>query len=210
MGDPHIKSELTTFDTLSVYLYRSGIFLACLAMVFGAIFFYTQIYPTKGEPINVFTNPIPTIVFWVFVASVGTSIMFLHLYNGKILKVFQGFFILSAILFAITFLIKENPVLPTLFEGTGLQRVISTFALGFTLATLGAIGAKEAFCFKLYEGYLFAILSALLVLIHLTGLASITFEFWFYVIITILVVIFTFRKLVLPLHYDIGDKTKYQ
>lgn len=210
MGDPHIKADLTTIDKISVFLYRGGIVLAALSMIFGAFYFYNQVYPSNTESISLFKDPIPTTIFWVFFVSVGTSIFFLHLYNAKLLKIFQSFFIISVLLFTIAFLLKESDLLPLLFEGSGYLKVIATFALGFTLATLAAIGAKEAFCFKLYEGYVFAILSALLVLIHLTELAPLAFEYWFYLVITILVAIFTFRKMVLPLHYDIGDKTKYQ
>ncbi|HEO65632.1 MAG TPA: hypothetical protein ENI73_07155, partial [Spirochaetes bacterium] len=163
----------------------------------------------KGHPSFLLQDGVPEIVFWAFFVSVGISLSFLHLYSSQILRVVQGFFMISAlILIPLTFM-SENSFLKSLFIGTGEYNKLGTVGIGFLLAGYSSIGAKEAYCFKLYEGYLYAILSFFLVIIHLIG-PSPKVELGLFTVITVLAVVFTIRKLRLPLHYDIGDKSHYQ
>ncbi len=207
MGNPNVKAELTAFDKVSVALYRSGIVVASLCLIFGLYYFYTL--TIKGHPSSLLQSGVPEIIFWTFFVSVGISLSFLHLYSSQILRFVQGFFMMSAlILIPFTFM-SENSFLSSIFIGVGDYNKLGTVGIGFLLAGFSAIGAKEAYCFKLYEGYLYAILSFLLVIIHLIGPFP-KIELGLFTVITFLVMFFTIRKLRLPLHYDIGDKSHYQ
>ncbi|GMT49221.1 MAG: hypothetical protein IEMM0008_0760 [bacterium] len=207
MGNPNVKAELTPFDKVSVALYRSGIVVASLCLIFGVYYFYTL--TIKGHTSFLLQSGVPEIIFWTFFVSVGLSLSFLHLYSSQILRFVQGFFVMSAlILIPLTFM-SENSFLSSIFAGNGEYNKFGTIGIGFLLAGYGAIGAKEAYCFKLYEGYLYAILSFFLVIIHLLG-PSLKVELGLFTVITLLAVVFTIRKMGLPLHYDIGDKSHYQ
>ncbi len=205
MGDPNAKVELTTYDKISVALYRSGIILSMLSYVFSAIFFYKILNGTTNE--EIFNASNAKIVFWVFLVSVGVSISFLHLYSKQILRVIQSFFVIGATIWIALYLTSSDDVFKLTFQSSGGTGKIGTIALGFILAAFSGVGAKEAYCFRLYEGYFYGILNAILVLTHLVVPSK--FELGILIIITGLVVLFTFRKLFLPIHYDIGDKTRY-
>ncbi len=207
MGDPNVKAELTAFDRVSVALYRSGIVVASLCMIFGLYYFYTL--TLEGHPSFLLQSGVPEIIFWTFFVSVGISLSFLHLYSSQILRVVQGFFAISALILISLVATSSDPIPASIITGTGSNAKLGTIGIGFLLAGYGAIGAKEAYCFKLYEGYLYAILSFFLVIIHLLG-PSLKVELGLFTVITLLVVVFTIRKLRLPLHYDIGDKSHYQ
>ncbi|MGE5809513.1 MAG: DUF2301 domain-containing membrane protein, partial [Nitrospirota bacterium] len=67
--------------------------------------------------------------------------------------------------------------------------------------------AKEAFCFRLFEGYLLAmIMPVYLLLVSLTGQGASSGL----TVIAVMLVIFTLRKVFMPAAYDIGDKTAYR
>ena len=229
MGETNLNVELTTFDKVSVTLYRTGIILATLCLLFGVYYFHHLIGAliTGSEPLpigsygeemskinrdlipEILRGDLPTVVFWVFFCSVGVSISFLHLYSKQILQVIRSFFVLGALILIPLNFLGADPLLKMIILRDGGYGLLGTFGMGFLLAAFGGVGAKEAFCFKLYEGYLYAILSAILVLMHLVGLFSAKAEWVLLCIITVVVVIFTIKKMRLPLHYDIGDKSRY-
>ena len=219
MDDTKLIQKLTATDKISVYLYRGGIVLATLCMIYGVYFFINKIVALNDIK-NGFTSflskdTIPKLIFWIFFTSIGISIFTLHLYSKQVLKVIRSFYIISVIIFIVLAFTKYpgqlNVFITYLFnDWTG------TIGLGFLLAAFSGIGAKEAFCFKLYEGYLFGILNLILILIHLIGVVANVSKSLFltevilFTIITLLVIIFTIRKLRLPLYYDIGDKSRYK
>ncbi len=205
MGDPNAKSELTTFDKISVGLYRSGIVLAMLCIVYAAAFFYHVVFEI---PLPFFlSGPNHTLVFWIFVSSVCFSISFLHLYSRQILNVIRSFAVIGFIILVARAIAGEG--LTEIIYSKGVSGKIGVAGWGFIMAAFAGIGAKEAYCFRLKEGYAYGILSAILVLTHLFGLLSQLTGYILILLIAILVVTFTVRKLRLPLHYDIGDKSKY-
>jgi len=209
MGDTNVSQELTTYDKISVFLYRGGIIISMLCIVLASIGFYgivngnTESFVLQGNH--------PQIIFWTFFISVGVSLLFLHLYSKEVLQIIRSFYLIgAAILLYLAFTKLSGQFIPGVFTYW-----LGVVGLGFLMAGFSGIGAKEAYCFKLLEGYLYGMVSALLVLLHLIGvIAQITHhlkwvELTLFMIITVLVVVFTVRKLRLPLHYDIGDKTKY-
>lgn len=82
------------------------------------------------------------------------------------------------------------------------------FALGGALVTLGGLGFKEYFCFKVPALNLQPIFCALLWF-------SLVFN-WHWIAVTLAIIIallfalLAFKKWQMPLHFDIGDKSKYE
>ena len=157
---------------------------------------------------SVFQGSTPPLMLWLFIASTNLSMSFLHLYSKKLLKILRLVTISGTILMMIL-LLSNYLNYEALLKSEGWNGKAAVFALGLVLAGFSGIGAKEAFCFKLYEGYAYAILLAITVFIHLFGFLSPNFGLIMAGVCTLLVISFTFRKMVLPFHYDIGDKSKY-
>ncbi|WP_439238783.1 DUF2301 domain-containing membrane protein [Lonepinella sp. BR2919] len=81
-------------------------------------------------------------------------------------------------------------------------------ALGAALVTLGGLCFKEYFCFRIFALNLMPIFVALL---WLTKVAEITIGLHILSIIcTALFAVLAIQKWRMPLHFDIGDKGKYQ
>lgn len=215
MGDKSISQELTLFDKVSVALYRGGIIISMLCLVVGAIilFFDEQSSLLFSDEKSSLTQS-AQVIFWIFFCAVGCSIFTLHLYSKQVLRVIQSFYVFAAIILLLLVLIsswkpEKVDYIPAIFDYW-----LGTIGSGFLLAAFSGIGAKEAFCFKLYEGYAYGILCLLLTLLNLLRImfdwnALQSVEKTIYLLIVLLVIFFTIRKLRLPLHYDIGDKTKY-
>ena len=75
---------------------------------------------------------------------------------------------------------------------------------------LGFVTAKEAFCFKLFEGYLLAMIMPIYLLLVSSSILAGHGASYGLVLIAVMLVIFTLRKVSLPLACDIGDKSAYQ
>jgi uncharacterized integral membrane protein len=69
---------------------------------------------------------------------------------------------------------------------------------------------KEAFCFRLYEGYAFALLAPVVIVAHLFAMGTPAVRLAGWGVLAALAALFTLRKLPQPLFFDIGDKSKYQ
>ncbi len=73
---------------------------------------------------------------------------------------------------------------------------------------LGFIAAKEAFCFRLVEGYMLALIMPLyLVVLAVHGL-TVKRASYGLILIAAMLVFFTFRKVFMPLHFDIGESPR--
>jgi uncharacterized integral membrane protein len=75
---------------------------------------------------------------------------------------------------------------------------------------LGFVTAKEAFCFRLTEGYILAVLMPAYVFFYSLGAVGGRAAAYGFMLIAALLIFFMFRKIFMPLHYDIGDKSAYQ
>jgi len=206
MGEKELKQALTAYDRFTVFLYRTGIVVATMCILYATGFFYLHVNALVVPP--VFSGSNPVMVFWAFVGSVSVSVSFLHLYSKKVLNIIRAFAVFGVlILFFLA--LTGNLDYRALFESHGWQGKIGVIGLGFVLAGFSGIGAKEAFCFRLYEGYAYGIALAILVLLHLSGFLSPGFGFVYTCLVAVLILVFTIRKLFLPVHYDIGDKSRY-
>ena len=77
-------------------------------------------------------------------------------------------------------------------------------------ACLGFVTAKEAFCFKLNEGYIIAMAMPAYIFLYSVGALSAMASAYGLAGIALMLVFFTLRKVFMPLHCDIGDKSAYQ
>jgi uncharacterized integral membrane protein len=75
---------------------------------------------------------------------------------------------------------------------------------------LGFVAAKEAFCFRLTEGYIIAMLMPILLVLTSIGILHGDRAAYGLIAIAGLLVLFNIRKVFQPIHYDIGDKSAYQ
>lgn len=81
-------------------------------------------------------------------------------------------------------------------------------ALGAAFLVIGALAFKEYFCFRIWGLNFMPVLVAIL---WLAIVAKWTFiALAVIVICTVLLALLTIQKWRMPLHFDIGDKTKYQ
>jgi uncharacterized integral membrane protein len=205
MGEKVKKQELTLYDIVTVLFYRFGIIIAAVSFIYFVRFTYLY---QESRLSGIFTPEIAPFVFWLFIVAVNVSVSFLHLYSKRVLNIirlmtYSGTMILLALL-ALNYLDYE-----LIFKSSGWQGKAGVIGLGLVLAGFSGIGAKEAFCFKLYEGYAYGISLGILVIAHLLGLLNFYNGYIPLLFIAALVTIFTLRKLLLPLYYDIGDKSRY-
>ena len=79
-------------------------------------------------------------------------------------------------------------------------------ALGAMLLVIGGLSYKEYFCFRIFGLNAQPIFVAILWFVFEQALLVRIFS----IIIGILLLILSIQKWRMPLHFDIGDKTKYQ
>ncbi|MDP8171280.1 DUF2301 domain-containing membrane protein [Pasteurella skyensis] len=167
MADPHIKSPMDIWDTLTVIIYRSGFILAGIMVL---------LLPYQ-----------PQIAYLGILVSAIFCASSLHIYlkHFRLLLQFASWI-------ALLCHILDLPAL----------------ALGGALVTLGGLAFKEYFCFKVpllnLQPLFVALLwfSIQLNILPATQVIS--------VIVGGLFIILAIQKWQMPLHFDIGDKTKYQ
>jgi uncharacterized integral membrane protein len=207
MGDTTYFQPLTKEDRITVILYRTGIFLSATIISLCAFIVFkslqnndTQIFPfiISGLSLN--------IMLLAVYFSVGLSVFFIHLYIGKFYRTLKKIYYLAVVCLAVLFFIGNgNPVVP-LFRVPPYGALL---LLPLSLC-LGFVAAKEAFCFRLIEGYILAILLPAYTFFYALGAFSGKGAAYGFILIAALLVFFTFRKVFMPVHYDIGDKSAYQ
>ena len=190
MGDIYIYQQLTRWDRVSVVLYRLGIVFSTADIVAGVIFALTG----RG------TTAVFNILLVFLYISVGLGVFFIHLYISKFHRALRGLYLLSLVGFAVLLLAGKGDA-----AGAITGRPFGPLLIIPLSGCLGFITAKEAFCFKLKEGYLLAILMPFYLLLIAAGNRSIVGP----IAIAALMVFFTLRKVFMPIHYDIGDKSAY-
>ena len=197
MGSTQVFQPLTREDTITVVLYRIGMVLSAI-MVSGLA--YLLAIPSSSS-----NSPLADILGYGLYASVGMSVFFIHLYLGKFKTFLKNLFYLGLAGLA-----------GLLFIGNGslsfalLHEPYSALLLLPLAGCLGFVTAKEAFCFKLFEGYLLAMIMPFYLLLVSVGSLSGRGASLGLALIAVMLVVFTVRKVTMPLAYDIGDKFSYQ
>ncbi|MFO0752073.1 MAG: DUF2301 domain-containing membrane protein [Thermodesulfovibrionales bacterium] len=196
MGERTEFQPLTREDRISVVLYRVGIALSSLLVTLGG---YMLLNAERSRNDSLVGLKF-TVLLLAFYLSVGMSVFFIHLYVGKFHRVLKKLYYIALAALGLLFFIGGGD-LYSIFAA----KPSAALALLPLAGCLGFITAKEAFCFKLLEGYLLAFLMPLyLVFAAVTG--GVPYGTF---VIGILLLFFTVRKVFQPLHFDIGDKSAY-
>ncbi len=194
MGEKQIFQPLTREDRITVVLYRAGIVLSA-ALIAGLA------SVSAGPRTGVLADGL----LYGLHASIGLCVLFIHLYVSKFKTVLIGLYLLSlGCLAALLFIGRGTPA------GAFGQGPYGPLLLLPLAGCLGFVTAKEAFCFRLFEGYLLALFMPACLLLAAAGIMSGRGATSALFLTAGLLIIFTLRKVFQPLAYDIGDKTAYR
>ena len=198
---------LTKEDRITVILYRTGIVLSTLMVGLAALLALISRYGQGlGDYPFIISGAGMNVLLLTLYLSVGLSVFFIHLYVGKFYRILKKIYYAGVLCLGVLFFIGHgNPVLP-LFRTPPFGALL---LLPLSLC-LGFVTAKEASCFKLFEGYLLAVIMPAYLFFYGTGLATERGIVTGLVIVAGLLLLFMFRKVFMPLHCDIGDKSAYQ
>jgi len=198
MGEEKLFQPLTKEDKATVLIYRIGIALSTIIISLGAYIMLGSKYQIDASTSLKFN-----ILLISLYVSVGLSVFFIHLYIGKFKRALIKIYLVSLICLVILFAAGKGDTLSIIAKPYGALLLIPlSLCLGF-------VTAKEAFCFRLIEGYLLAMAMPFYLLLF--SLGALTFKSAVYLILFIaaMLIIFTVRKVFMPIHYDIGDKSAY-
>ncbi len=201
MGSREVFQPLTREDIITVVLYRTGIvtataIIAGLALMLETAFSKAGI-ASVGETAD--------ILAYSLYASIGMSVLFIHLYVGKFKVYLKNLYFLSLGCLVLLLFIGKGSV-----SGALMREPYSTLLLLPLSGCLGFVTAKEAFCFKLLEGYILAMIMPIYLLLVSSGVLTGQGASHGLVLIALLLVIFTLRKVFMSIAYDIGDKSAYR
>lgn len=199
MGEKQIFQPLTREDKITVVLYRVGIVLSAVCMA-GLAYLHAAPPPSAAGG-----SLAADILLYGLYASVGMSVFFIHLY----VRAFKGYlknlyFIGLACLAALLFIGKGS------LSAAFLQGPFGPLLLLPLSGCLGFVAAKEAFCFRLFEGYILAMLMPAGLVFAASGIISGRDAAGGLVLTAALLVLFTLRKVFMPIAFDIGDKSAYR
>ena len=207
MGDYQQFQPLTKEDRITTVMYRAGIFLSAVLMAIAAfIAVMTVLSPDLRDLPLIYSGLGANIIILSLYFSIGLSVFFIHLYIGKFHRILKKIYYLSIFCLALMFLIGKGSPASTLFRvppAAALLLIPLSLCLGF-------ITAKEAFCFKLLEGYLLGMIMPAYLFMYGMGLLDQKSSAFGLAFIAAMLVFFMFRKVFMPLHCDIGDKSAYQ
>jgi uncharacterized integral membrane protein len=207
MGEKSNYQPLTREDIITVVIYRAGIFFSVVIVVVSAIL------AAGAGSISIIRNwgvvgqgPVPGILLLMLYFCVGLSVFFIHLYVGKFHRMLKKMYYAAVVCLTLLFIIgKGDPVVPlfTVPPYGALLLVPLSLCLGF-------VTAKEAFCFQLIEGYIIALLMPAYIFLYSVSALTQRDAAIGLCLIAAILVFFMFRKVFMPIHYDIGDKSAYQ
>jgi uncharacterized integral membrane protein len=201
MGEKQVFQPLTREDRLTVMLYRMGIVLSTIIMSGLALLGARASSPSGPAGVS----PSADLLLYGLYASIGLSVFFIHLYIGRIKKYLIRLYLVSLGCLAALLIIGRGSL-----SGALVQEPYSLLLLLPLSGCLGFVTAKEAFCFRLFEGYLLAMIMPIYLLLVagsvLTGRGASSGL----ALIAAMLVLFMLRKAFMPLAYDIGDKSAYK
>ncbi|MEC4686330.1 MAG: DUF2301 domain-containing membrane protein [Nitrospirota bacterium] len=206
MGEKTVFQPLSSKDRRSVILYRTGIVLSAILLVLGAFLFIRDYaggdWQKPGSSLRGYGVTFYILALYL---AVGMSVFFIHLYIAKFRKFLKRLYYVSLAALLIP-LVAGNGDIGSVIFGTGYGPL---FLLPLS-GCLGFITAKEAFCFRLNEGYLLAIIMPIYILLLSVRVMSPRGAAFGLILIAGLMVLFTIRKVPMPMHFDIGDKSAYE
>lgn len=200
MGEEEYFQPLTQQDRISVILYRIGIALATLFILAGAWFLLNA--PQYEGRISF--SLLSGVLLLLLYGAVGLSVFLIHLYIGKFHRALKMLYLIAVIFLSVLFVSGRGDVLEVL-----AARPYGPLLLLPLAGCLGFITAKEAFCFRLVEGYLLALIMPLYLVVLAGHALTAKGASYGLALIAVMLVFFTLRKVFMPLHFDIGDKSAY-
>lgn len=201
MGERQLFQPLTKEDRITVLLYRSGIVLSAVIVVVLA-FLLRSAAGTAVEPVE--RRPTDLLMAGLY-ATTGLSVFFIHLYVGAFKRYLKNLYYIGLGCLALLLVLGKGSPSAALAEAP--VRAVLLLPLA---GCLGFVTAKEAFCFRLLEGYILAMLMPIYLLLVAGNFLSPRSASAGLLLIASLLVLFTLRKVFMPLAYDIGDKTAYR
>ena len=201
MGEKLAFQPLTREDKITVVLYRLGIVISTVIIAALAFMLMTASENTDTTRTGLSAD----VLAYALYASVGLSVFFIHLYIGKIKRFLKILFFISLGCLAVLLYLGKGSVSAAL-----VHTPYSPLLLLPISGCLGLVTAKEAFCFKLFEGYLLAMIMPIYLLLVASHSLIGRGVAYGLVLIAVMLVIFTLRKVFMPIAYDIGDKSAYQ
>ena len=200
MGEQQIFQPLTKEDKVTVVIYRVGIVLSAIIISLAAYMMLNYLKHTPDASISLKFN----ILLISLYISVGLSVFFIHLYISKFKRTLKKLYYISVAALVILLIVGKGNLL-----GVVVNKPYGPLLLIPLSLCLGFIAAKEAFCFKLTEGYLLALIMPLYLLLFSVRMLSFEGAAYGLLLIAFMLLFFTFRKVFMPLHFDIGDKSAY-
>jgi len=199
MGEEKFYQPLTRTDRITVILYRSGIVLTAVILALSS-FFVSKQSPVPAQ----MGKTVFTLMLLLLYVSTGLSVFFIHLYVNRFHKLLKRLYFVSLICLAALFIVGKGNILALFNNGHAGPLLLLPLS-----GCIGFITAKEAFCFRLMEGYLIALILPVFLFVLSAGIASSEGAASGLILISILYIVFMVRKAFMPLHYDIGDKSAY-
>lgn len=189
MADPHHVPELDSFDELTVRIYRVGLSIAAISLVLAGIL-------QLGIALGGLDKASPWIhrVWVLCLLGTAGAIANMHLYDKHI----RWFIGMAGWVGAVLLFTAEGP------ESLWLY----TAGIGFIFVALSAYALKEQFCFRIPGLRLVPLLLATSLIPQLTGHSA--FAGFLLLLSGIIYTALVVAKWRMPLHFDVGDKSKYQ
>ncbi len=188
-------------------LYRAGIVLSAMAISLSALLaLKTTFGPGLQDSSFIVSGPGSGLLLLFLYFSTGLSVFFIHLYVGKFHRILKKLYYAAFLCLVALFIIGEGDPSSPLFARppvAGLLLIPLSLCLGF-------VTAKEAFCFQLIEGYVLAALMPAYVFFYSVSGLNPRAATAGLVLIAAMLLLFVVRKVFMPLHFDIGDKSAYQ
>ncbi|MBI4686083.1 MAG: hypothetical protein HY755_12940 [Nitrospirae bacterium] len=200
MGDQYLFQPLTKEDKITVIVYRSGI---ALSSVIISALAYMLFSASRFQTDSSISLKINVLLISLYI-SVGMSVFFIHLYISKFKKMLKRLYYISVAALMILLIIGKGNVLIVFAE-----KPYSVMLLIPLAGCLGFITAKEAFCFRLMEGYILALVMPLYLFLFSVGAVTLRGASYGLFLTAVMLMFFTFRKIFMPIHYDVGDKSAY-
>lgn len=197
MGERQVFQPLTREDRITVVVYRAGIVLSALIM--SAIAYVASDGELRGPGMA------PDLLLYGLYAAVGLSVFFIHLYVSAFHRYLKYLYGISLACLAVLIAVGKGSVVAGLSHGA-----VGPLLLLPLSGCLGFVTAKEAFCFRLLEGYLLAMLMPFFLILAAVGALGGTGVSSSLIATAALLLLFTARKVFMPLAYDIGDKSAYR
>ncbi len=201
MGSEQVFQPLSREDRITVVLYRAGIVISAVIIAVLTFLFKTAASGSGAAEVH----PSADILAYGLYLSVGMSVFFIHLYLSRFKRFLMNLYFLSLGCLALLLFIGKGAI-----SGVLAHEPYGPLLLLPLAGCLGFVTAKEAFCFKLFEGYFLAMIMPVYLLLASSGALSGRGAFYGMALIAVMLAVFTLRKVFMPIAYDIGDKSAYR